>query len=379
MSLEFENRGVWILEPYCFCRDREWLTIDNVRLIGAGDGADHGGGLAGLHGLSDQHTALLAALLTALIFFLFLLLLLLCLLCPGALCCGKKSLCCASKNNNSTTVKKARQSSSISSGSDINLTAVDMKIPRAWMGNYEGFSDSQLTTKKEQRGDGILWENSDKGRFAISNASYSQDASQAAGWFSTHQLDSGEDEASLTGTTTRHKTGGATFNRKNPSMSTLARYISSSYSDIIETLMIPYSNTTYRNRTGSDASDRLSATSRQLRESGSGLDYSSQHHLTDELTHTGFNLKRPTAVHTGQHSSNGAIGVSLVEKMVQSDPSSLLTPSYPRHVVERLIDESNGEEEATDVVCKPRDEIFTEMTSAYKKMVVEEILETSGQ
>ncbi|XP_050396855.1 uncharacterized protein LOC126815322 [Patella vulgata] len=123
----------WNTEPYCYCRDLEWGTVDGIRSVPVGTG------VAVIPGLSNEDTAILAGALIGLATLLSLLLCILCCLCPPGFCWP----CCGGAAASSKTAAAAGGASSAAAagaGGDSagRLHEVDIKLPRAWVESFRG-------------------------------------------------------------------------------------------------------------------------------------------------------------------------------------------------------------------------------------------------
>ncbi|XP_059155736.1 uncharacterized protein LOC131940858 isoform X2 [Physella acuta] len=141
MSMNFQNSDAWVLTPYCFCTNKAWWSISSIIFQDFNDGIE-GREVAAPTGITRQAAALLAAFFIALTILLFLVFLLLCCLYPHGICYSRKALCCTKK----TSAKKRPHISSKTNASEVNLTALDMKMPRAHMDSFSDVSGHQLAT-----------------------------------------------------------------------------------------------------------------------------------------------------------------------------------------------------------------------------------------
>ncbi|RUS72483.1 hypothetical protein EGW08_019765 [Elysia chlorotica] len=261
-----------------------------------------------------------------------------------------------------------------------------------------------MTTVKSQRDDTALWEDTDKGRFGVSNDAgwfftHELDnvviawlvvrwllgrfsVSNDAGWFSTHELDSVYDAASLRGTTRLASHGGKLvgwqLDEKSPPRCKLAfprrswnrATSSSSMSLIVETLMVPYAPSTYR-------------TGYQLRRAAQESADRRQH------SGPGFSGMDTMVVEKGTQSDAQALYIPsshrrAMDALSQSDAQALHIPSSQRRAIDTLdatssvLDQSGQFGEPRGEMFNQQGTVFTERTSAYKKKVVEETVETSS-
>ncbi|GFO36396.1 hypothetical protein PoB_006290100 [Plakobranchus ocellatus] len=189
--------------------------------------------------------------------------------------------------------------------------------------------------------------------------------------------------------------GGSTYDRKSAMTSSLTRYKSSSYSDIIEKLMTPHPTRTIRDIPRGNASDDFYAATNQRRDVTGGQDSDGQSHFIDALTQTTCEVRRssPRAnVYNPGFDEKSTGSLSLVDSSQGAGVSSQTTPlpaysayshtSLPNtgsNVYTSNYDDAMKEMRnlQTDAERGRPGNIITEMTSAYKRRVVEETEETT--
>ncbi|KAI8785892.1 hypothetical protein BgiBS90_013250 [Biomphalaria glabrata] len=385
MSLAFDNIGAWVFSPYCFCHKKEWLSVNKLEYI---DVPTDSGGHGVSSGLSANDTALLAALILALALFLFLLYLLTCCLCPYGLCCGRRGFCCSKGSRSASSGKKSHGNSS----SKVNLTAVDMKIPRPWTTESSiGFSDAK-TLKHKTTSDADLSKNDSKLRKkgdGFLNEAYSEDE----GWFSTSELDSlyGENDRKVLFSKDWRNSCQRQFGEESISMNkhqtirnsagnSSLRFRNRSYSATdIESLMTP-KEVTFSNRVDSSGTLQressgyavtavckpnhgdLSTSDGTIRSSSMNavaeISFGDKNPITDqELNEIASTLIKPTAYPmTLQTTSNtSTLQPSVYHERIQTTSNSM-PMSYTTNSASSY----------------PGDNMITEISSTYKRHVIEE-------
>ncbi|CAL1541918.1 unnamed protein product [Lymnaea stagnalis] len=416
MALAFENYDAWVLSPYCFCPNKNWLSVEGLSYI---DGPVitqlEGDGMAALPGLSRHETALLAALLMALAVFLFLLYLLVCCLCPFGLCCGKNGWCC-SKTGHS---KNAKVSSGKGS-SAVNLTAVDMKIPRPWMDGYSGYSDSELEKTKRST-DLTRWDDDENlwGRGStrgFSNSAFQGDNLKNGGWFSTSDLDSvygvGRDRSvrskqAWMGTRSGDKgrqfisMGGyylSSANKKDYGNVNSSVRRRRSFSDFIDQVMSPYSTDDTRNARDNHSGNYGDSVHRHAEiysvVGPGGLQKEDRGQVIETSTYNKReavrSLAQPVSIAGNDQNStpmNAITEISLGNTTRDSDPAGTLVVyngdsgkpdgyahSYKTTSMTSVDNGSDGSMERNfhRDSAYPQHNLITEITSSYKKRVIEE-------
>ncbi|KAH9509682.1 hypothetical protein Btru_044239 [Bulinus truncatus] len=373
MSVAFDNIGAWVLSPYCFCQNNDWLSVDKLHYIDDPD-RNVGVGADATSGLSKNDTALLAALIMALALFLFLLYLLTCCLCPNGLCCGNKGMCCSKESKSGTRKQKFGQKTS-----KVNLTAVDMKIPRPWTTdssirmsegevikakNATEHSKANFDQHNGKRGDGYL------------NEAYSEDE----GWFSTSELDSlyGEKDRKASFANYWMKTGKRKGNREE--MISMDK----SYANRNN-----FGNSSLRSRCYSTADIEKLMTPKSSQEvSWSGRDVAGDSRCNQQSQHVSYAVTAPRSpenstlvvADSGKSSSMNAVSeISFESKNPTTNQIENQGTLRPGNYFEMLKTNGSSTRSADSLsftnggsTLYPEPSLITEVSSTYKRQVIEE-------